>query len=141
MSLRGQSAEKNSPTNPVAKFSLLDIGRRLKSQPAWHEKKRNSTVLFKEDGRHAHLTAMHAATLIPTHNTPCALNILVLEGRVRLVTDWETTVLTQGDLAALEGQTRFSVEADKESLFVLEFFPTGSELHATDGGDYFDNWV
>lgn len=126
----------------ITPFDLKTLGRRLKDEPAWREKKRNSAVLFKEGDRHAYLVAMHAATFVPDHRTPCPINLYLLEGQARIVTDRQTVVLREGGLAALDAGTHYKLESEKESLFVLEFFPSGSK-HAVskEEDDYFDNWV
>ena len=125
----------------ITKFDLDELGKRLKSEPAWHEKKRNSTALFKGESRHIYLVAMHALARISEHKAPCALNIHVLKGRIRVATEFEAAVLGGGGLMTLEAGARYGVEAEKESLFVLEFFPSGSAVAVSrDDDDYFDNW-
>ena len=126
----------------VTKFDLKALGRALKEDPPWSAKKRNSTVLFKGAQGHVYLMAMHAATRIPGHNTPCAVNIHVLQGRVRITTKDGAVVLTSDELAALEAGTQYSLASEKESLFVLEFFPlTLKHTFSGEEDDYFDNWV
>ena len=126
----------------ISKFDLKSLGRRLKNEPVWHEKKRNSFVLFKGEVRHVYLVAMHAVTFVPDHRTPCPVDIHVVEGRVRMVTDRETVVLRDGDFAMLEAGTHFKLDSEVETLLILEFFPSGLVHKITgDEDDYFDNWV
>ena len=126
----------------ATKFDLKALGRALKESPAWHAKKRNSAVLFKGTQAHVYLMAMHAATRIPDHSTPCAVNIHVLQGRVRIVTKDGAIVLAGDGLVALEAGTQYGLASEKESLFVLEFFPlTSKHTFSGEQDDYFDNWV
>ena len=62
--------------------------------------------------------------------------------RVRLATKSGLVVLTSDELAALEAGTQYGLESEKESLFILEFFPlTFKHTFSGEQDDYFDNWV
>ncbi len=126
----------------ITKFDLKSLGQRLKNEPIWHHRKRNSLVLFKGEGRHVYLIGMHELTLIPDHRTPCAVSIHVLEGKIRLLQASSLVVLRANELATVEADTQYGVEAEEESLFVLEYF-TSDIKHKIKGeaDDYFDNWV
>ncbi len=125
----------------VTKFDLAVLGRRLKSEPAWREKRRNSFVLLKDRVRHVYLVALPAAACVPDHRAPCPVDVHVIEGKARIITDLETLVLGGGDLAVVEAGTRYRLESEKETLLLLEFFPSGVVPRASeDEDDYFDNW-
>ncbi len=103
----------------IAEFSISNLSKQLKSENAWHSKKRNSVTVFKSDDLHILLVAMHAVTRMPGHKVDVPLTIQALEGRIKVITKKQTLALEKGSLIILESGISHDIEAIKESVFLL----------------------
>lgn len=104
----------------MQKFSLDAIGREHLERAAASPAGRSAETVY---GGHEHVLrqtvmALRAGTELSEHDNPDEASVLVLRGRIRLVSGEDAWEGMSGDLIAIP-QARHSVEALEDAVIVL----------------------
>jgi quercetin dioxygenase-like cupin family protein len=75
--------------------------------------------MFKSDTFRLVLVALHEGASLNPHTARGVISVQVLEGKIKFSTDKETVELEKGQLLVLHESISHSVEAKKESTFLL----------------------
>lgn len=104
---------------PIVKMELNEFIKTIKDESAWKEKDRNAITLYKTNGLRIVLMAMRKDAIMPRHTADGILNLQVLDGKINFVYDEKTVELSGGEMVALHKGLPHSVQAIKESVFLL----------------------
>lgn len=96
-------------------FSLGDEIARLREEPAWQSGDRNSVTLAKESDFRVLLTVLRPGAQLEEQDGEGRLSVHLVEGRARLDSDGEEAELAAGDLATIDTDTPWRLEAQSES--------------------------
>jgi quercetin dioxygenase-like cupin family protein len=104
---------------PMVTIDLRVHMAQVKNEQAWKDNDRNVITVFKTDGLSMVLVALHKGTEMLRHSAPGAIQVQVLEGRMRFDTDTQSTELSDGQLMLLHERIPHSVFATEETIFLL----------------------
>ena len=104
---------------PLVTIDLKDFTKTIKSESAWKEKDRNAITVYKTNGLRMVLMAMHKNAVLERHTADGIISVQVLEGEINFTTDDKEVTLKEGEMLALHRGLHHSVEAVKESVFLL----------------------
>jgi len=113
---------------PLVRISIPDTIRQIKSEPAWLNGDRNAITLLHNDQLRLVLIALHQHATITGHAVDGASYIQVLQGRIWLETEIQSTSLDEGEGMAIAPGILHSVFAEQETVLTL----TLAGLHAND---------
>lgn len=120
MKNKSAHCEPVSPAgDPWENFDLPAALDEMRSGTTWKEGDRVSRLLFKGFGMRVILVAMRSGAIVSSHKGDCALSLLVLEGRLRLETEGDSSDLGHGHLATVEPGIRHAIEALEDTAFLL----------------------
>jgi len=100
-------------------FDLPLMLKRIKAEETWRSSSRNAMTLMKSRGQRIVLIALHGKTEIPMHHADGQLSLQVIQGSLRVRTDAQVVTLKKGELLALHAEIPHSIEAVRESAFLL----------------------
>lgn len=104
---------------PLVSIDIPEFTKQLKSEVTWQTSDRNAITVYKTNGLRIVLIALHEDTFMQEHATDGIISIQVLEGEINFRTDNESIILKNGEMIALHEGINHSVEAIKESVFLL----------------------
>lgn len=104
---------------PLVTVSLTEFIKTIRHESAWKEKDRNAITIYKTNGLRMVLMAMHKGAVLARHTADGIISLQVLEGKIKFTTDEKTVTLKEGEILALHKGLHHSVEAVKESVFLL----------------------
>ncbi len=100
-------------------FDLEQELDRLCREDMWRRGDRNGKTLVKGPNLHVTLTALKAGACLCPHQTPGAVTIQMLRGRLDVSVRGEHVDMMAGDLLALDAGVQHSLHALDESAFLL----------------------
>ena len=100
-------------------FALADEIERLKEEPKWRDGDRNSVMLAKEREFRVLLSVLKPGAVIEEKDGAGRLTLQVLAGAATLRLPDESAELASGELATVEADTPYSVEATTDSALLL----------------------
>ena len=104
---------------PIVLINLNDFKEQIKDEPSWKDSDRNAITMFKSDTFRLVLVALHEGAVLNPHTAKGVISLQVLEGKIKFTTDKETVELEKGQLLVLHEAISHSVEAKKDSTFLL----------------------
>lgn len=104
---------------PLVGIAIPEFIKQLKAEATWETSDRNAITVFKTNGMCIVLIALHKEAIMTEHSAENVISVQVLEGEVNFKTDMESKLLKAGDMIALHEGLPHSVEAIKESVFLL----------------------
>ncbi|MBK5243942.1 MAG: hypothetical protein JJE18_02765 [Eubacteriaceae bacterium] len=104
---------------PLVSIDIPEFIRQLKAESTWQTSDRNAITVFKTNGMRIVLIALHENTVLKEHSADGIISVQVLEGEINFSTDKQTKLLRQNEMIALHEGLPHSIEAIKESVFLL----------------------
>ena len=108
-----------SSDKPLFTFRLPALIRQMKEEESWEQTGRSAKTLHKLNGMCLVLNSMKAGTVIKPHQANGPISVHCIEGELKFHTDKESVTLQKGEMLSLQEYVRHSVEAVKESSFLL----------------------
>ena len=106
---------------PLMQFNLLDEIARLAGEPEWNERDRNSIVLAKDARFRMLLTVLRSGARMTDEDGEATLSIHLITGSATATRGRHSVMLAPGEIAVLEANSSWSLEADQESAALLTF--------------------
>ena len=106
---------------PLMQFNLLDEIARLAGEPEWNERDRNSIVLAKDARFRMLLTVLRSGARMTDEDGEATLSIHLITGSATATRGRHSVMLAPGEIAVLEANSSWSLEADHESAVLLTF--------------------
>ena len=103
----------------LVSIDVPDFIQQLKNEPAWDKSDRNAMTLYKTEGMRIVLIALHEDAVLTRHIAQGIISVQVLEGKIKFVTEQQTSVVEKGQMLALHKNITHSVLALAESFFLL----------------------
>jgi quercetin dioxygenase-like cupin family protein len=103
----------------LVKMNLKEFIEIIKSEKAWQEKDRNAMTIYKNEGMRMVLIALHENAFLAEHTANGIISVQLLEGEIIFKTQTENAHLLPGEMIALHKGLTHSVQAIKESVFLL----------------------
>lgn len=91
----------------------------LKNESTWNESDRNSITIFKSDTMRIVLMGLHENAELKTHTANGIINLQVLEGEIKFITEEQTVELQKGKMLVLHKKIPHSLIALKETFCLL----------------------
>jgi quercetin dioxygenase-like cupin family protein len=104
-------------------FALPQYAGALREETAYARTGRNGLTLAKSDELRVVLEVLRAGAELAEHRAPGPITVQVLEGEIRFHTGEETFRVREGELLALPAGRPHSVEAVRDSAFLLTIAP------------------
>ena len=104
---------------PLVSIDIPEFRKQLKSEVTWQTSDRNAITVFKTNGFRMVLIALHEEAFMQEHTTDGIISVQVIEGEINFRTKKETLILRAGEIIALHKGINHSIEAIKESMFLL----------------------
>jgi NADH-quinone oxidoreductase subunit F len=117
-------------------FDLKKTLAEIKAQEAWKKGERSAKTLIKDHRQRITLVVMRNGTKVPSHQANGAISVQMIEGKMRFTTPLQTVILGKGQVLTLQSKIQHSMEALKESAFLLTLSLEGDEpLHPAVAGN------
>ncbi len=100
-------------------IKLPSFIKQLKSEKAWKKSDRNSITVFKSGGISIVLIALHKGAEMAKHTSEGIVSVQVLKGELRFKLNEQAVKLRKGYLLKLNGGVPHSLQAKKETIFLL----------------------
>lgn len=104
---------------PVVPIDIPDFLKQIKNETAWEKSDRNAMTVYKTEGMHMVLVALHKDAVLEKHTTNGIVSVQVLEGELKFTAEGKSHRLAKGQVIALHKNIAHSVIAAKESVFLL----------------------
>jgi quercetin dioxygenase-like cupin family protein len=104
---------------PLQTFFLAEAVARLRGEKTYAARKVNSMTLHKGPGLRLVVVALHAGAKLDAHTAEGELQLLVVEGRVKVPTAAGNVTLEAGRVMTLHPGVEHSVEGLAESALLL----------------------
>jgi quercetin dioxygenase-like cupin family protein len=104
---------------PLLTFDLTDIVENIKKEDVWKMGERNSITLVKSAYMRIVLIALHEQTEMNFHQSGNMISVQIIEGELNIQTDKKSEILKKGNLLTLHEETKHTLIALKESVFLL----------------------
>ncbi len=104
---------------PLVMMNLPEFIKQIKSEDTWKNSDRNAITIYKTNGLRIVLLALHEGAELKKHKAEGNISVQVLEGEIKFNTDDESVQLIKGNMIALHKGLPHSVQAIKESVFLL----------------------
>lgn len=102
-------------------FQLTELGRGIIAEPEYATHGKDGTTLVKDGGLRVVLEAIRQGARLSEHRAPGRATIHVLDGELRFESEGEVFYLTPGDLLVMPKGNPHTVEAVRDSLYLLTF--------------------
>lgn len=103
----------------LVEMDLNKFITQIKEETTWKDSDHNSITIFKSDSMRIVLIGLHEKAILKTHVANTIISVQVLEGAIRFTADEQVVPLSKGQMIALQSKIPHSVEAEKESFFLL----------------------
>ncbi len=115
----GRPRDRHELAGPLLSTDLGAALARLRDEPTWRTSSRNAVTLVKNGALRVVLVALHAGATMEPHSAPGPVTVQVVSGRLRFGAAGTDTVVTAGQLLALEPALLHDVTAVEESALLL----------------------
>ena len=104
---------------PLVRMNIPEFIDQLKSEQPWKTSAKNAMTIYKNDSMRIVLIALHKDAVLKKHTAEGNISVQVMEGEIKFNTDADSVTLEKGGMVALHNGLAHSVEAVKESVFLL----------------------
>jgi quercetin dioxygenase-like cupin family protein len=104
---------------PLVDMDLNKFISQIRSEPTWADSDHNAITIYKSEIVRIVLIGMHDQAVIKTHAAGGVITLQVLEGSIEFITEERTVTLEKGQMVALQEKILHSVQAKKDSFFLL----------------------
>ena len=104
---------------PLVRMNIPEFIDQLKSEQPWKTGDKNAMTIYKNDAMRMVLIALHKDAILQKHTAEGNISIQVIEGEIKFNTDADSVIMEKGAMIALHKGLSHSVEAIKESVFLL----------------------
>lgn len=104
---------------PLVRMNIPEFIEQLKSEQTWKTSDKNAMTIYKNDVMRIVLIALHKGAELQKHTAEGNISVQVMEGEIKFNTDADSVILEKGGMVALHKGLPHSVEAVKESVFLL----------------------
>jgi quercetin dioxygenase-like cupin family protein len=108
-------------------FALKQYADALREEPEYDRNGRNGISLVKAKDLRVVLEVLRAGADVAEHRAPGTITVQVLEGEIRFQTGQDTFRVRQGEMLALPAGRLHSVEAVRDSAFLITIAPLEGE--------------
>jgi quercetin dioxygenase-like cupin family protein len=105
--------------NPLIQLNLLEIIAQVKSDPNWQKNDKHTLNLFKSEHLKILLIGLHEEAELKPHKAPGMISVQVIKGEMNFFVGEEAHHLEAGQMTVLEENITHSVQALKETFFLL----------------------
>jgi quercetin dioxygenase-like cupin family protein len=112
-------------------FALKQYTDALREEPEYVRHGRNGVTLVKTNGLRVLLEALRQGAELAEHRAPGPITVQVLEGEIRFQTGEDTFRVRQGETLALPAGRPHSVEAVRDSAFLITIAPVAQKGKVT----------
>jgi NADH-quinone oxidoreductase subunit F len=120
---------------PLSTFDLKSTLGEIKAQEAWKKGERSAKTLIKDHRQRITVVALHNGAKVPSHQANGAISVQMIEGKMKITTPLRSVILEKGQVLTLQSKIQHSMEALKESAFLLTLSLEGDEpLHPAVAG-------
>ncbi len=104
---------------PLVRMNIPEFIDQIKSEQTWKTSDKNAMTIYKNDAMRIVLIGLHKGALLQKHTAEGNISVQVIEGEIKFNTDADSVTLEKGGMVALHKGLPHSVEALKESVFLL----------------------
>jgi len=104
---------------PLLKFDIPALLTQVKQESTWRTGSRNAITLLKTQGLRVVLVAMHAGTVIPSHQAEGPMTVQLLEGQMVFSAGSKSVTLAPAQVLTLQPGIPHDLEAKGECAFLL----------------------
>lgn len=104
---------------PLVRMNIPEFIDQIKSEQTWKTSDKNALTIYKNDAMRMVLIALHKDAVMQKHTAEGNISVQVIEGEIKFNTDADSVTLEKGSMIALHKGLPHSVEAVKESVFLL----------------------
>ncbi|MFS8083033.1 MAG: cupin domain-containing protein [Ginsengibacter sp.] len=104
---------------PLVRMNIPEFIDQLKSEQPWKTGDKNAMTIYKNDSMRIVLIALHKDAVLKKHTAEGNISVQVIEGEIKFNTDADSVTLEKGGMVSLHNGLAHSVEAVKESVFLL----------------------
>ena len=103
----------------LVKMNLKEFIQIIKSEKTWQERDRNAMTIYKNEGMRIVLVALHENAILAEHTANGIISVQLVEGEIIFNSQNQKEHLLPGEMIALHKGLPHSVQAIKESVFLL----------------------
>lgn len=104
---------------PMVTMNIPEYIRQIKNEKAWQTSDRNALTIYKTNTMRLVLIGLHENAVLQKHTAEGNISVQLLEGEIKFNTEAASITLEKGSIVALHKGIAHSVEAVKESVFLL----------------------
>lgn len=104
---------------PLVGMNIPEFIKQIKSEQAWKSGDKNALTIYKANTMRIVLIGLHQNAVLQKHTAEGNISVQVLEGEIKFNTEEASSTLEKGGMVALHKGIAHSVEAVKESVFLL----------------------
>jgi quercetin dioxygenase-like cupin family protein len=105
--------------NKYFAFDIPTLVENVKQIHSWKGGNLNAIILLKNTDKSAVLTALQEGTEINSYQSNEAINLQIIEGRIKFYANSDSVTLKKGQLLTLHEKTRYKIKSLEESVFIL----------------------
>jgi quercetin dioxygenase-like cupin family protein len=111
---------KNYITSDYTKaFNLPALIESMKKSHKWANNELNAMILLKGRSKQIILTSIHDGTEIESFQSKDSVTFHTLEGKLRINTQYDTVILTEGQLMTITNKIKYYLTTDEDTVFLL----------------------
>jgi len=104
---------------PLVEMNLDEFIKQIKTETTWADSDRNSVTIYKSETMRIVLIGLHENAELKPHKANGVISVQVLEGKIELAAEQQSTQIEKGQMIALQDNITHSVRALSESFFLL----------------------
>jgi quercetin dioxygenase-like cupin family protein len=109
---------------PLVEMNINKFIKQLKSEEAWNKDKHNTITIYKSDSTTIVLRGMHKKSTRKSGKVNNDATIQVLKGKIKILAGATTIQLKRGQMLGISADTEHSVEAVRDSFYLLTVIGT-----------------
>ena len=109
---------------PLVQMNINKFIKQLKSEEAWKKDKHNTITIYKSDSTTVVLRGMHKKSTRKSGKVNSDATIQVLKGKIKIHVEGSPIKLKRGQMLGISANTEHSVEAVRDSFYLLTVIGT-----------------
>ena len=110
---------QRSVNHTFSDFGINGLISIMKRNRQWEKGEMNMMVLLKNPSKKILLLVLHPNTEITSHQVNTSITFHIMEGELTVHFPEESINLKKGDLLTHKEKTKFSIDSNKESAFLM----------------------
>ena len=104
---------------PLVQMNINKFIKQLKSEDAWKKDDHNTITIYKSDSTTIVLRGMHKKSTRKSGKVNSDATIQVLKGKIKIHVEGSPIKLKRGQMLGISANTEHSVEAVRDSFYLL----------------------